>query len=493
MGLFSITLLLAFLGLAMDLGNVVVTKSKMQNAVDAAALAGAMQFTSSTVPPSSTDKNNALAKANSILTNNDISVTLTLDTTNPPVVPPPVNTINFAIDGTNNTASRPEINLVLSQNVPTYFVSILGIQSVSMSAQAEAVQKPGGSVPGGGGWAILELGKDSSGTATTGAVTISGNVSVNGNVGVTGDGNVSLSGSCGIDGNLWVNGNGNVDLGSSGHWYGDPLNHSYAVTGSVWDNGSGKLSMEGSSAVQGPAYSTSPKNDSFAWSTSINGQTYAGGHGGGYDGFPPGAVGADASGAVAAVNPYADQALTAYNDFIGLSATGTNANFSNYNGTLSSVPTAINNSGYYHEGVQTITGDGGQNVVNLSSLNISSDGDLTLSAPASGSFIINVVGDMNISGSGGIKLSGGLISDNVTWVHQGTGTVTLGGSTELKGNVLSPNGAINFSGNTFYDGTLITSKGVTLSGSVHSPQNVPWLVPGGGSGGTGAGKVKLIK
>ena len=141
-GLFSITLLLAFLGLAMDLGNVVVTKSKMQNAVDAAALAGAMQFTSSTVPPSSTDKNNALAKANSILTNNDISVTLTLDTTNPPVVPPPVNTINFAIDGTNNTASRPEINLVLSQNVPTYFVSILGIQSVSMSAQAEAGLEP---------------------------------------------------------------------------------------------------------------------------------------------------------------------------------------------------------------------------------------------------------------------------------------------------------------------------------------------------------------
>ena len=57
--------LAGFLGLALDLGHVVLVRTQMQNAVDAAACAGAIQLT---VPPSSQAQ--ATTKANSLITAN---------------------------------------------------------------------------------------------------------------------------------------------------------------------------------------------------------------------------------------------------------------------------------------------------------------------------------------------------------------------------------------------------------------------------------------
>jgi len=129
-----LTVLLGFVGLAMDVGNLVSTKTRMQNAVDAAAYAGGLKLTSN--PPTDTDQTNATNQANSILQSNGFtSVTLTVDSSGSEP-----NTLDFNTDSTFNPSGLPEINLRMAQSVPTHFMSVLGISSVSLNASAKAVQ-----------------------------------------------------------------------------------------------------------------------------------------------------------------------------------------------------------------------------------------------------------------------------------------------------------------------------------------------------------------
>jgi len=113
--------LAGFLGLALDMANLVVVRTQMQNAVDAAVCAGCMQLS----VPIPTGQTQATTEANSILTANNFS---------------PANaTVTFTQDTVKNPTNAPEINCTLTNKVPTYFMKVLGITTVSLTAYAEAI------------------------------------------------------------------------------------------------------------------------------------------------------------------------------------------------------------------------------------------------------------------------------------------------------------------------------------------------------------------
>ena len=182
-GIFSLTVLLGFLGLAMDVGNLVYTKTTMQNAVDAAAYAGGLNL------PSTSD---ATTKATSILQSNGF----------PSVTP----TVDFAKDATCNPSSLPEINVSMSQAVNTFFMCLLAQPTVTLQASAKAVL-----VGGTGGPFSYALFSNTSLTPSgnttvhgsvhsNGKTTMAGNVNVSGNIeGATG---VTLSGIVNVGGDI---------------------------------------------------------------------------------------------------------------------------------------------------------------------------------------------------------------------------------------------------------------------------------------------------
>ncbi len=109
--------LVGFLGLALDMANLVFVKTTMQNAVDAAVCAGCVKL--------SLSQAQATTEANSILTANNFS---------------PANaTLTFTQDTVKNPANALEANYTLTNNVPTYFMKVLGISSVNLKAYAEAI------------------------------------------------------------------------------------------------------------------------------------------------------------------------------------------------------------------------------------------------------------------------------------------------------------------------------------------------------------------
>jgi len=136
------------------------------------------------------------------------------------------------------------------------------------------------------------------------------------------------------------------------------------------------------------------------------------------------------------LNNAVQSALLASSDAAGMTATITNV-------------TNINNPSSHI----TITGVSGINVVDLSNLVLSNSTDyLTLSAPSSGYFVINVAGNMALSGQSSIQLTGGLSEYNVLYNVTGTGNaVTFTDSnqtqsTYLSGIVLAPTRDITVNG-----------------------------------------------
>jgi Flp pilus assembly protein TadG len=116
--------LVGFLGLALDLGNLVVVRTQMQNAVDAAACGGALQLQSSQAL--------ATSEANALIINNNFNLT---------------PTVTFTQDTVKNPSNHPEINVTLTNNVPTFFMKVLGISTVNLNAYAEAILIGGSTGP----------------------------------------------------------------------------------------------------------------------------------------------------------------------------------------------------------------------------------------------------------------------------------------------------------------------------------------------------------
>ena len=200
-GIFCITILLGFLGLAVDVGNLVYTKTKMQNAVDAAAYAGGLNLPNTS---------SATTQATGILHSNGF----------PSVTP----SVDFAKDATCNPSSLPEINVSMSQTVNTFFMVLFGQPTVTLQASVKAVL-----IGGGGGPFSYALFSDTSLTPSgnptvngsvhsNGKTTMSGNVSISGNLegatGVTLSGNVNVGGAIAADSLGDIRTSGNISYGS---------------------------------------------------------------------------------------------------------------------------------------------------------------------------------------------------------------------------------------------------------------------------------------
>jgi Flp pilus assembly protein TadG len=419
--------------LVIDYGYMGMVQSELKKAAEAGALAGAQGLGSASNPNWSA----AQSAAEDIVTENQAAGEQLTDCT---VDGGYWDLSSKSFDAnTSKTPSSSEvaaIRVIVAKTVQLSFAPILpGINSTQdLSGTAVAMTSPTAAAVT-GGWGILEIGN--------GNVSISGAVASNGSVGVNGNGKVTVSGSGSIEGNLYVNGNGNVTLSGA-----------TVVDGSVWDKGSGDFTMSGSAKVKGVAYLDDAVTQSYGWSTSINGHTYQGG-----SGFQEGDIVPDASGATVAQTA-AQEALTAYNNFSALTATVGPSKINSTHAPVSITGSSTPNS---------------VNVVDLSRLTLGGDAVLTLNAPADGSFVVKVSGNFSIGGAAEVRLAGGLTYDKVTFVNTGTKTASLSGSAKIKGNILSPNGAISLSGAAEYSGSLVGGKAITLSGSVQSPETIPWL------------------
>jgi cytoskeletal protein CcmA (bactofilin family) len=108
--------LAGFLGMALDVAHLVVVRTQMQNAVDAAVCAGGLQLPNSA---------SATTQANSLITSNGFTSANA--------------TFTFTQDAVRNPSNAPEINGTLTHSAPTYFMSVFRISSVNLTAYAEGI------------------------------------------------------------------------------------------------------------------------------------------------------------------------------------------------------------------------------------------------------------------------------------------------------------------------------------------------------------------
>jgi hypothetical protein len=124
----SLGILLAFLGLAIDVGYEQYTKVRMQTAADAAALGGARELAASgSANLVSAARGDAATNG---FTNGVSSVTVTVN--NPP---------STGYSTTNSSA----VEVLISQSVPTFFMQVLGFSAGTVRARAVAQMGGGGS------------------------------------------------------------------------------------------------------------------------------------------------------------------------------------------------------------------------------------------------------------------------------------------------------------------------------------------------------------
>ncbi|MBS1803639.1 MAG: hypothetical protein JST28_09740 [Acidobacteria bacterium] len=135
---------IAILGLAIDFGHFLFVKRNLQGAADAAALAAALEARSCNGTQVCTAMQSAAQgalqenglSADTVLTNCSAGVqsgtTLTLN--NPPC----------AVAGDPNKGKGTYAEAIVSQPVQTYFASLVGLKSVTVTARAEAAHGLGG-------------------------------------------------------------------------------------------------------------------------------------------------------------------------------------------------------------------------------------------------------------------------------------------------------------------------------------------------------------
>ncbi len=124
---------------------------------------------------------------------------------------------------------------------------------------------------------------------------------------------------------------------------------------------------------------------------------------------------------------------------------------------------------------KTITGNGGQNVIQVAGLDLNNE-NLTLSGGANDKFYINITGDLIMDGTAKIILTGGVTSDNVllNFTKTGAKLTTKKMGNVINGIVLAPDSVISFYGT--FNGRVIAGGGTMtfLSGAVvNGPSNTP--------------------
>jgi len=137
-------LFVAILGLAIDFGHFLYVKRDLQSAVDAAALAAALEARTCNGTEVCTAMQSAAVgalqengiSASTVLTNctDDTATGVTLMLNNPPC----------AIASDPNRGKATYAEAILSQPVQTYFASLMGLKTVTVEARAEAAHGLGG-------------------------------------------------------------------------------------------------------------------------------------------------------------------------------------------------------------------------------------------------------------------------------------------------------------------------------------------------------------
>jgi cytoskeletal protein CcmA (bactofilin family) len=251
-----LAVLVGFLGLALDVANLVVIRTQMQNAVDAAVCAGCLQLSL----PIPTGQTQAKTEANSILTANNFS---------------PANaTVTFTQDAVKNPSNVPEINCTLTNNVPTYFMKVFGITTVSMTAYAEAIlESKLESYPGGPfNYTVFS----NTNLTINGYETIQGSVHSNGNLTINGSGITITNAAEGAKG---VTVNGTVNIGSVGaDTLGDmTVNLSGGSIGSKYAGVTNIAMPDYTSQIKATATTTYNSSQTFNGNMSLTGNMYVNG------------------------------------------------------------------------------------------------------------------------------------------------------------------------------------------------------------------------
>ena len=122
----SLVVVFAFVGLAVDVGVLQYTKSRMQTAADAAALGGVQEF-----KRSGAGSVVAAGKRDAALNGfRDLAETVTVSVNHPPAT-------GFY------TADPTAVEVGITKDVPAYFMQVLGFTSTRVRARAVARQGPG--------------------------------------------------------------------------------------------------------------------------------------------------------------------------------------------------------------------------------------------------------------------------------------------------------------------------------------------------------------
>lgn len=186
-----LVILAAFLGLAIDAGYLELVKTRMQTAADAAALGGAQE-----IKMNGAANVVAMAQGDAALngfTTGQNGVTVT---------------VNNRPSAGYSTLDTTAVEVIVAQQVSTFFMSVVGASSVSLQARAVAHQ-------GSGTTCLNVLDQSSSGafSASGGAnVQISCGAMVDSSSGTA----VNVSGGTTINAtNFWVNGGSNISGGST--------------------------------------------------------------------------------------------------------------------------------------------------------------------------------------------------------------------------------------------------------------------------------------
>ena len=148
--------------------------------------------------------------------------------------------------------------------------------------------------------------------------------------------------------------------------------------------------------------------------------------------------------------------------------------------------TAITDSWFGANITKTITGGAGTNVIRLSSINLTQGQTLKLSAPAGGSFVLDVTGTFNLSNSSSIVVDtgSGLLPLDVLYAL-GSGTnLTVSGTASrasiIDGIILASAGNINIAygqvnGEVIGACDLVFSQAVTSNGFSPIPEMSAFL------------------
>jgi hypothetical protein len=133
----------------------------------------------------------------------------------------------------------------------------------------------------------------------------------------------------------------------------------------------------------------------------------------------------------------------------------------------------------------TITGNGGNNIIDITGGINLNNANITLSGSANDRFILNITGSMSLTGTASVVLTGGLTTSDVVLNFTGSGTsINTHVGDVINGIVLAPQTSMTLDG--IFNGKLIGGgsilklmSGATVNGITVVPEVTPsWVIFG---------------